>query len=129
MSRYLLDTHAFLWWITDDKRLSTKARALIANKEHEILFSVVSAWEIAIKTRLGRLKEVGDPAQTIPHEIQKNRFEVLAISLDTALAEYALPDLHPDPFDRLLISQALTERVPLVSCDKAMRGYNVSLLW
>lgn len=129
MKRYLLDTHVFLWWITDDSQLSSKARKLIADEHAEIFFSVVSAWEISIKARLGRLRNVGDPVVSVPEEVRKNRFHVLDVSLAAALADYILPPIHADPFDRLLVAQALEGGMPIISSDTQLRQYPAEVLW
>lgn len=127
--RLLLDTHAFLWWIFDDLQLSSSARALIADPSAEILFSVVSAWEIAIKTRTGRLDLPADVPTFVHDQVRRNRFTVLPIALRHALQVHALPDHHRDPFDRLLVAQAQVEVVPLLSRDSQLAVYEVELRW
>lgn len=129
MKRFLLDTHAFLWWVTDDERLSQDARDIISSASSEILFSVVSAWEIAIKTRLGRLQKVGDPEQVIPRHVNRNNFTVLQLNLGAALKIHSLPDYHQDLFDRVLISQGLCEDIPIISKDKHFESYGVQIIW
>ena len=127
--RLLLDTHAFLWWIFDDPRLSPTARDLIADPAAEILFSAVSAWEVAIKARTGRLDLPADIAAFVQDQVRRNRFTVLPITLHHALRVHALPDHHRDPFDRLLVAQAQVEAVPLVSRDRQLTLYAVELCW
>ena len=127
--RLLLDTHAFLWWIFDDPRLSSTARTLSADPSAEILFSVVSAWEIAIKSRTGRLDLPPDVPAFIYDQIRRNRFAVLPIGLRHALHVHALPDHHRDPFDRLLVAQSQVEAVPLLSTDTQIAAYDVTLRW
>lgn len=127
--RLLLDTHAFLWWIFDDPRLSSTARALIADPSAEILFSVVSAWEIAIKSRTGRLDLPPGLPAFIHDQIRRNRFAVLPIGLRHALQVHALPDHHRDPFDRLLVAQSQVEEAPLLSTDTQIAAYDVTLRW
>ena len=127
--RLLLDTHAFLWWIFDDPRLSSTARTLIADPSAEILFSVVSAWEIAIKSRTGRLDLPPDVPAFIHDQIRRNRFTVLPIELRHALQVHALPGHHRDPFDRLLVAQAQVETVPMLSTDTQIAAYDVTLRW
>ena len=127
--RLLLDTHAFLWWIFDDPRLSSTARALIADPSAEILFSVVSAWEIAIKARTGRLDLPPGLPAFIHDQIRRNRFTVLPIGLRHALQVHALPDHHRDPFDRLLVAQSQVEEAPLLSTDTQIAAYDVTLRW
>ena len=127
--RLLLDTHAFLWWIFDDPRLSPSARTLIADPPAEILFSVVSAWEIAIKSRTGRLDLPVDVPAFIHDQVRRNRFTVLPIELRHALHVHALPERHRDPFDRLLVAQAQVEAVPMLSRDAQLGAYEVELRW
>ncbi len=93
----LLDTHVFLWWITDDQRLSSRVREIIADGTNEILFSAASGWEIAIKTRLGRLQLPDDPEIFIPEQLELNAIEVLPVQIGHALHVYQLPSHHRDP--------------------------------
>ena len=127
--RVLLDTHVFLWWVTDEPRMSEPATEAIANPDNEILMSPVSGWEISIKAALGRLDLPGPPTDFIPDQLRKNDFGVLAVSMQHALEVSSLPPHHQDPFDRLLIAQARSERVPLISGDGAFRAYDVEILW
>ena len=127
--RLLLDTHAFLWWVFDDARLSPAARDLIADPAAEILFSAVSAWEIAIKARTGRLDLPADVPEFVADQVRRNRFRVLPVELSHALRVHTLPDHHRDPFDRLLVAQAQVEAVPLLSRDSQPRAYEVELRW
>ena len=127
--RLLLDTHAFLWWIFDDPGLSSTARDLIAGPSTEILFSVVSAWEIAIKARTGRLDLPPDVPVFVHDQIRRNRFTVLPVALRHALHVHALPVHHRDPFDRLLVAQSQVEAVPLLSTDTQIAAYDVTLRW
>lgn len=127
--RVLLDTHAFLWWIADDERLSRRARHAIAEGSNEVLLSAVSSWEIVLKTALGRL-ELPEPASRfIPVQVEANAFGVLPLHLAHTLAVHGLPDHHRDPFDRLLIGQALTEGIPIVSGDRQMARYQIRVIW
>jgi PIN domain nuclease of toxin-antitoxin system len=127
--RLLLDTHAFLWWIFDDGRLSRTARDLIADPRAEILFSAVSGWEIAIKARTGRLDLPADVQRFVQDQVRHNGLRVLPVELRHALRVHALPDHHRDPFDRLLVAQAQVEAVPLLSRDPLLAGYEVELRW
>jgi len=127
--RYLLDTHALLWWLFDDPQLTRKARKKIADPENDILVSSASAWEIATKHRLGRLPKAGDVAQRLPDYLQKARFIPLNISTAHALSAGALPRPHQDPFDRMLIAQAQLEKLTIITCDAAFRSYRVRVLW
>ena len=127
--RVLLDTHVFLWWITDDPRLSSRARRVIADGRNELLFSAASGWEIAIKAQLGRISLPEDPERFIPEQLARNGIESLPISLSHALHVYTLPLLHRDPFDRLLVAQAQLEDLPIVTADPHIPQYAVHILW
>jgi PIN domain nuclease of toxin-antitoxin system len=127
--RALLDTHAFLWWITDDDRLSTTARDAIADGGNEVLFSVVSAWEIATKAALGRLTIEGAIREFLPQQIEANAFQVLPIHLRHALRLVDLPEVHRDPFDRMLVAQALEEDLAVITGDRQVAAYPVRVVW
>ena len=125
----LLDTHAFLWWINDDPRLSSAVRALIGNGESELFLSAASGWEIAIKMRLGRLEVREDPQQFIFEQLALNDIAVLPISMNHALRTAALPDHHRDPFDRMLVAQSQIEQLPIVTADPLIARYAVEVIW
>ncbi|MFY9301943.1 MAG: type II toxin-antitoxin system VapC family toxin [Atribacterales bacterium] len=125
----LLDTHVFLWWITDDQRLSSRVREIIADGTNEILFSAASGWEIAIKTRLGRLQLPDDPKIFIPEQLELNAIEVLPVQIGHALHVYQLPSHHRDPFDHLLIAQAQLEKLPILTADPQISRYPVEVIW
>ena len=127
--RLLLDTHAFLWWISDSLELSDDAREAIADGRNAPIFSVVSGWEIAIKADLGKLELPDPPAKFVNEQLTRNELEVLPIHLRHALNVYGLPDHHRDPFDRLLISQAVLERLPIVTADPEISRYPVEIVW
>lgn len=127
--KLLLDTHVFLWWIADDERLSAPARAAIADSANEIFVSAASGWEIAIKAGLGRLSLPDRPARFVPNQVARNGFTVLSISLAHALAVEALPALHRDPFDRLLVAQSRLEKLPVITDDAAILRYDVRAVW
>ena len=128
MTLLLLDTHAFLWWLDDNPRLGARARAAIADPDNTVLVSAATAWEIAIKTGLGRL-ELGEPPEDVlPREIERGGFRPLAISVEHALVVRTLPLHHRDPFDRLLIAQAVAEGLRLVTADGAFANYDVGVV-
>ena len=127
--RVLLDTHAMLWWLFDDPKLSSAARSVIVSPGNEIVVSAASAWEIATKHRLGRLPEAGDVAVRLPHYLRRARFAVLAISLEHAQAAGALPGPHKDPFDRMLVAQARIEDLAVATIDGVFRDYGVAVIW
>lgn len=127
----LLDTHAFLWWIEDNPRLSPRARSLIGDSENGVYVSAASGWEIAIKARLGklRLSEDGSLERFILDQLQVNAFQALPVQMSHALHVSTLPPLHRDPFDRLLIAQSRLEGMPLITGDAQIAGYEVQIFW
>lgn len=127
--RLLLDTHALLWFLDDSALLSSTAKSLIEDPGNHKLVSVATCWEIAIKAGLRKL-DLGEPAATfLPRELATNHFDLLNIELRHVLAVEALPLHHRDPFDRLLIAQAITDNLPLVSLDAAFAPYGVQQKW
>jgi PIN domain nuclease of toxin-antitoxin system len=127
--RLLLDTHAFLWWVTDDDRLSAAARASIGASDSQVFVSAASAWEIITKVRIGRLPLHGPVDGFIARHLEENAFQPLAITMRHTFELEAMPDLHRDPFDRMLIAQALAEDMPLVTGDHEIRAYPISTIW
>ena len=127
--RVLLDTHAFLWWINDDVRLSEGAREIFSDGDNELLFSVASGWEMAIKVGMGKLTVSGSLGPYISKHLAENAVEVLPINLSHAVGVTELPDHHRDPFDRLLVSQALVEKLPILSTDPQISRYPIETLW
>lgn len=127
--RLLLDTHAFLWWVTDDDRLSERAGELIADGANDVFFSAASAWEIAIKAGLGRIRLYEDAWSLTPQQLERNAFQALPIHVAHAVAVITLPDVHGDPFDRMLVAQALTEGLTIVSADEDLARYPVPVVW
>jgi len=125
----LLDTHAFLWWITDDVRLSSRACAVIANGDNELFLSAASGWEIAIKARLGKLHLPDNPVPFVFEQLRINAIEPLAVQMAHALRVYSLPGHHRDPFDRILVAQAQLERMPIITADPQVAQYDVEILW
>jgi PIN domain nuclease of toxin-antitoxin system len=127
--RLLLDTHALLWWIFDDPKLSAPARAAIADAGNTVLVSAASAWEIATKHRKGKLPEAGDVPRRLPEYIAKARFTPLPVSVEHAMAAGALPGPHNDPFDRMLIAQAMSENIPIVTIERLFQDYGAQVIW
>lgn len=123
----LLDTQAFLWWVTDDRRLSKRAARAIAGTA--CLLSVASCWEMAIKASLGKLSVLGAVDRFVQDQIEVNGFNLLAISLEHVSGVAGLPFHHRDPFDRLLAAQALAEDLSVVSADPVFRRYGVTRVW
>jgi len=121
---YLLDTHTLLWWLDNNPTLSPLAQEVIANPNNLILVSAVSAWEISIKKAIGKLEAPSD----LSSAMKRNRFEPLPISIQNGLEAGALPNYHNDPFDRMLIAQALSHKLTIITRDDQFEQYNVSLL-
>ena len=125
--RLLLDTHTLLWWMSSDAQLPKSASRLI---DHSVCFvSAVSAWEIATKVRLGRLPQAAELVQDFVAELKRQRIEILPVSAEDGIRAGLLPGPHRDPFDRMLIAQALSMDVPIVSNDRAFDAYGVRRLW
>lgn len=127
--KLLLDTHALLWFLAGDVRLSATARAAIEDLGNTRLFSVASAWEIAIKASLGKLALAGPFHALIPVQLRNNSIQLLQISPDHLDALLTIPFHHRDPFDRMLISQATVEAAVLVSADATLDRYGINRLW
>lgn len=127
--RILLDTHSLLWFVGGDERLSSQARSLIKDLDNEVLISFASLWEIVIKTGLGKLN-LGAPFESFVEEhVLLNDIGILGIGLPHLDELNRLPQHHKDPFDRLILAQALAEDLPLVANDGKFAPYNVRLLW
>lgn len=127
--RLLLDTHTFLWWTADDERLSEDAKSAVGSGTNEVFVSAVNGWEIAIKSRLGKLPLPEAPNLFIARMVQHHAFSVLPIALTHVVQDYHLPAYHSDPFDRLLIAQAQLEKLTLVTNDALIKKYSVKTLW
>ena len=127
--RLLLDTHAFFWWLSGSNRLSLPARQAIADEDNKVMVSAASAWEIATKHRLGKLPDAEALALDIPGAIAGQNFEELPITVEHAVRAGALPGPHRDPFDRMLIAQALSGNLVLVSIESLFDSYGVRRFW
>ena len=127
--RIIVDTHVFLWWITDSPELSARARAVMSEGRNTLFFSAACGWEIAIKTHLGRLQLPDRPERFIPDQLARNNMESLPISMLHALHVAVLPHLHRDPFDRMLVSQAQVERLPILTADSLIARYQIETIW
>jgi PIN domain nuclease of toxin-antitoxin system len=127
--RLLLDTHTLLWWLEENPSLPTSARKLIAHKNHEVLVSAASAWEIATKVRLGKLPIAIDLAHDFSAYLKRERFDTLAVTTEHGIRAGLLPGPHKDPFDRMLIAQALAENLTIVTNDAVFDGYKVKRAW
>lgn len=127
--RVLLDTQAFLWWVTDDPRLSPRARGIMSDGENHLFLSAASAWEIAIKARLGRLTIPEPIATFVSAQLAENAIEGLPIGLSHAFQVYSLPDHHRDPFDRMLVAQSQLENLPILTGDPLIAQYLAETIW
>ena len=124
--RLLLDTHALVWWLADDRRLSRTAAAVLDSPENDLFLSAVSGYEIVYKQRSGRLP---DAPEDLARRLQRASITVLPLSLDHALAAAALPGPHRDPWDRIMMAQAMAERLTVVTVDPRFAEYGVPVLW
>jgi PIN domain nuclease of toxin-antitoxin system len=127
--RYLLDTGVWLWSVGEVGRINKATRDVLLDPLEEIYFSAVSVWEIAIKTANGKLHFPEPPHVVVPREIVRLGLRPLTVNYAHALAVYDLPLHHRDPFDRLLIAQASTESLTLITSDREMGRYAVQILW
>ena len=127
--RVLLDTHTLLWFLAGDERLSLRGRQIIGDPTADLLFSVASLWEIAVKHSLGKLPLARPFAETFPAQLDANAFATLPIRTDHLARLVDLPLHHRDPFDRLIIAQALAEGVPVLTRDRAFDAYAVDVIW
>jgi PIN domain nuclease of toxin-antitoxin system len=123
--KLLLDTHILIWWLDDDSKLTNEARQIIQNPDNDIFISHVSLWEIQIKSMSGKLKA---DVETIIQQLPENGFQQLAMHPNHILALAKLPPHHQDPFDRILIAQALSEPLHLLTHDKVVAQYNESIM-
>lgn len=127
--RILLDTHALLWWLAGDSRLSRRARTAIANESDPVFVSAASAWEVSTKHRIGKLPEPGPLATDFAAAIAAQGFTPLDITIDHAQRAGGLPGPHADPFDRMLIAQAQAANLALVSNETIFDNYGVTRIW
>jgi PIN domain nuclease of toxin-antitoxin system len=126
--RALLDTHALLWWLSDDPALSPVARKTIANISNVLIVSAASAWEIATKLRLGKLPTAVDLTANLTDYVAREGFESLSISAEHGIRAGLLPGPHKDPFDRMLIAQSQAEKLSLTGNEKVFPSYGVRCL-
>ena len=126
--RVLLDTHVFLWWVNDSPRLGREARAVISNIDNQLLLSAASGWEIAIKAGLGKLEVADDISSFIFEQMRLNAVDELPVLITHTLHAASLPNLHRDPFDRMLIAQAQLEKLPILTGDEKFGAYSVEVI-
>ena len=127
--KFLLDTHALIWWDSEPQRLSQKILNICQDTKNVLLVSVASLWEMQIKLQLGKLKLNKPLAELVSGQMEINKIDILDVKLQHVLALGKLPSLHKDPFDRLLIAQADIEQAILVTKDQIFREYEVKVVW
>ena len=128
MSTYLIDTHVWLWMQTDPGRMRDETRQLAEDMANELLLSAASVWEIAIKYRIGKLPLPEPPTKYVPDRMRRSGTTPLAVEPVHALRTSELPDHHNDPFDRLLIAQAQTLGIPIMTADRQINAYDVDIV-
>jgi len=127
--KYLMDTHAILWISNDDSRLTKKVREIFLNADSEILISLASIWEMAIKISLKKLRVKNSLNYFVDNDISNNNIKIMNIELDHLVYISNLPLHHRDPFDRLIISQAIKEKLPIISADSFFDLYPIKRIW
>ena len=127
--RALIDTHVLLWWLTDDERLSDTARRSFTKGRSTLLWSAASSWELAVKISLGKLSLPAPLRTYLPRKLREQVITPLSIEHSHAFKVAELPRHHRDPFDRMLVAQALVEKVPIISVDARLGEYEVRIVW
>jgi PIN domain nuclease of toxin-antitoxin system len=127
--KLLLDTHTFLWLIIEDPRLTENVQKLFLNPDNDIFLSIASAWEIAIKSSLGKLHLAEPLEKLITREIKLNGIYLLHIELKHVMTVAGLPFHHCDPFDRILVAQCRSENLPILSSDQNFDKYEIKRIW
>lgn len=124
----LLDTHIFLWFVTDDSKLSTSLKDLIEDEDNVIYLSVASLWEMSIKYNLGKLTLVPSYQEFVEREVRETNLNLLAIELEHLMINATLPRHHGDPFDRIIIAQSMAENIPIITVDPVFHQYSINLI-
>ena len=127
--RVLIDTHVFIWWTSGVKKLSSEVYDLLLDSDTEAVLSIVSIWEMQIKSSLGKLQFKTTLRELVDDEINRNRIELLPISLSHIYALSNLPPHHRDPFDRMLIAQSLDANLQIISIDEKFDAYGINRIW
>ncbi|MBD3315311.1 MAG: PIN domain-containing protein [Chitinivibrionales bacterium] len=128
-NRFLLDTHVFIWWIIDNPRLPEKVRTIMRSRENELYLSAASSWELIIKAQLGKIQLPEDAESFILNELRQNAIQPLPISIHHTLRAAALSPHHKDPFDRMLVGQALCDNLTILSGDHMLQKYEAQVFW
>ena len=124
----IIDTHCWLWWLTEPHRLAKEALAVLKNPDNIVLLSSVSSWEIAIKYSLGKLRLPEPPESFVPSRMERDGLASLPVHHSHTLMTASLPYHHRDPFDRLLVAQAIVERIPIMTVDPNIGLYDVEVV-
>jgi PIN domain nuclease of toxin-antitoxin system len=127
--RVLLDTHAFLWAITDNRKLSSRARDVFTSPSNELFLSVSGVWEIMQKAQIGKLPLPSPAGAYLTEHLVKTNVQVFPIRLNHVLRLEFLPRHHRDPFDRILVAQSIEENLPILTADPLLKNYSVTLIW
>lgn len=126
---YILDTHTFLWFASGNPRISGKAKKTIENSRNQIFVSSALVWELSIKTGIGKIEFKKDLDTFISECIRSYNFTPLPITIPHAIQTSKLPEIHKDPFDRILIAQSISEKSPIITSDKYIQKYDVKTIW
>lgn len=127
--KYLLDTNALLWWLTDSEKLSKKARQVVSKPDHALYVSAATGWELATKVRIGKLEEARPLLQDLATRLAREYIDVLAIDMPAALLAGSMVHAHRDPFDRMIAAQATTEKMTVVSSDEVFDALVGRRVW
>jgi PIN domain nuclease of toxin-antitoxin system len=127
--KYLLDTMVWLWSVGPSKTIGAAGLEILASPEEEVYLSAASSWEIAIKTRLGKSQLPEPPGRYVPKRLAEQGIRSLSINQNHSLRVYDLPSHHSDPFDRMIIAQAMVEEMTILTSDRAFEKYPVEVLW
>ena len=127
--KYLLDTMVWLWSVGSSEQIGKAGLEILASGDEEIYFSAATSWEIAIKTRLGKSRLPEEPVPYVPKRLSEQGIHSLSVTQSHSLKVYDLPLHHHDPFDRLIIAQALTEEMVILTSDRVFKNYPVEVLW
>lgn len=127
--KFLIDTHCWIWWFLSPEKLNDESFKHIQNPHHEVILSIASAWEMSIKYGLGKLHLPLPAGDYIPKMLFDQKMSSLPIILEHALRAGELPNHHRDPFDRLIVSQAMVEKIPIMTADAKLKKYDVKIIW
>ena len=127
--RYLLDTHALLWWLDGDPKLSAKARSIITSRQLDVFVSAATVWEITNKARIGKLPHALPVARNLPGVLSDQGFPLLSVTVEHSFEAGWLPGNHRDPFDRILAAQSIVEGFPLVTIDTKLADLGAVVVW